>query len=379
MTTQGWRGLRFATGPAVDHHCHGLVQRDLDRAGFESLLSEAAGPGTLGTTVFDSMLGLAVRRWCAPVLGLDPLAGADSYLDRRRELGAGEVGRLLVSAAGLSDVVVDTGYVPEPISSADDVGVLAAARAHEVVRLEALAQDLLSSGVPAAGFSARLADALQETSAVGAKSIAAYRVGLGLPATKPTEAELVSALGDVRPGADGSFRIAHPVVNGHLAWAAIEAGKPLQFHVGYGDNDVDLRNCDPLLLTGFLRATQERGVPVLLLHNYPFHRHAAYLAQVFGHVFMDVGLAVHNTGALSRGIIAEALELVPFGKLVYSSDAFGLAELYYLGSLLFRRGLARVLGELVDDGEMASSDAEHLARLVCADNARRAYGLGEAR
>ena len=72
-------------------------------------------------------------------------------------------------------------------------------------------------------------------------------------------------------------------------------------------------------------------MPVLLLHNYPFHRHAAYLAQVFDHVFMDVGLAVHNTGAPRPRCMRETLELVPFGKLLFSSDAYGLAELYLLG------------------------------------------------
>ena len=132
-----------------------------------------------------------------------------------------------------------------------------------------------------------------------------------------------------------------------LAWTAIDARLPLQLHVGYGDSDVDLLRCDPLHLTPFLRATASQGVPVLLLHNYPFHRHAAYLAQVFDHVFMDVGLAVHNTGALSRRMIEETLELVPFGKLLHSSDAFGLPELYLLGSLLFRRGLNGVLADLV--------------------------------
>ena len=71
---------------------------------------------------------------------------------------------------------------------------------------------------------------------------------------------------------------------------------------------------------------------MLLLHNYPYHRNAAYLAQVFDHVFMDLGLAVHNTGALSTAMLRETLELVPFGKLLFSSDAYGLAELYLLGA-----------------------------------------------
>ncbi len=160
-----------------------------------------------------------------------------------------------------------------------------------------------------------------------------------------------------------------------LAWTAIEARLPLQFHVGYGDNDVDLLRCDPLHLTPFLRATQSQSVPVLLLHNYPFHRHAAYLAQVFDHVFMDVGLAVHNTGALSRRVIEETLELVPFGKLLHSSDAFGLAELYYLGTELFRRGLDEVLEDLVQRDELRDADARMIGTQVAGANARRAYGL----
>ena len=46
-----------------------------------------------------------------------------------------------------------------------------------------------------------------------------------------------------------------------------------------------------------------------------------------------------------------------------------------LGALLFRRGLGRLLDGLVDDGEMSGADAEHVGRLVCRDNALRAYRL----
>lgn len=368
---------RFVTGPLVDHHCHGLMLRDLDRAGFEGLLNEASGPSPLGGSVFDSMLGLAVRRWCSPVLDLDPLADASDYLARRNELGADEVARRFLASAAVSDFVVDTGYVPEPVTTLEELAGLAGGRSYEVVRLEALAEATLADGVPPNGLMEAVEEALATTTAVGAKSIAAYRVGLDLPATKPSETQLVEAVSSMQADARGTVRLAHPMVNGFLAWAAIEAGLPLQVHVGYGDNDVNLRDCDPLLLTGFLRATQERGVPVMLLHNYPFHRSAGYLAQVFDHVFMDVGLAVHNTGALSRHVIAESLELVPFTKMLYSSDAFGLPELYHLGSLLFRRGLSRVLEELVDDGEMATADAARLADLVGHVNAVRAYRLDE--
>jgi predicted TIM-barrel fold metal-dependent hydrolase len=363
-------------GPLVDHHCHGLVTEDLDRAGFESMMNEADGPSALGTTLFDSTLGLAIRRWCAPVLDLEPHVPAEDYLRRRGELGADEVNRRFLASAGISTFLVDTGLNASLLTTPGELAATCGGTGHEILRLEAVGQDVLAQGTPAGGFAEAVRERLRTSDAVGAKSIAAYRVGLSLPARRPTDDELVAALSDVSPDATGAYRIAQPAVNAWLAWTAVELGMPLQFHVGYGDNDVDLADCDPLRLTGFLRATQEREVPVLLLHNYPFHRNAAYLAQVFDHVFMDLGLATHNTGALSATLVRETLELVPFGKLLFSSDAYGLAELYFLGAGLFRRGLSTVLGGLVEDGEMTPADADHVGRLVARENARRAYRLG---
>jgi uncharacterized protein len=362
-------------GPLIDHHCHALVLADLDRPAFEALMNEAAGPSPLGTTFFDSMLGLAVRRWCAPLLGLQPHASAEDYLARRQELGT-EASRLLVAAAGIETFLIDTGIDDHRLCSPADVAALAAGTAYEVVRLEALAEELLQSGTTAGDFAEALDSALRESTAVAAKSIAAYRVGLDLPPKPPSRDTLIAALDALRPAASGRYRIADPMISAWLAWTAIKIRLPLQIHVGYGDADLDLLLANPLRLTAFLRATEEFGVPVLLLHNYPFHRNAAYLAQVFSHVFVDVGLAVHNTGALSQTLIRETLELAPFGKLLFASDAYGLAELYYLGAELFRRGLSTVLGELIKADEIISHDADHVASLIARDNARRSYGLG---
>jgi predicted TIM-barrel fold metal-dependent hydrolase len=361
-------------GPLIDHHCHGLVLDDLDRPTFEALMNEAAGPSPLGTTFFDSMLGLAVRRWCAPVLGLEPHASAEDYLVRRQQFGT-EASRLLAVAAGIKTFVIDTGIHDHRLCSPADVAELAGGTAYEVVRLEALAEDLLQGGTAVGDFAEALEESLRESTAVAAKSIAAYRVGLNLPPNPPNTDALLAALAALRPTASGHYRLADPVISAWLAWTAIKIRMPLQIHIGYGDADIELRHADPLRLAPFLRATEKLGVPVLLLHNYPFHRNAAYLAQVFGHVFMDVGLAVHNTGALSQTLISETVELVPFGKLLFSSDAYGLAELYYLGAQLFRRGLTAVLGELIKADEMISQDADHVASLIARENARRVYGL----
>jgi predicted TIM-barrel fold metal-dependent hydrolase len=363
--------LSAALTDLVDHHCHGILTADLDRTAFEGLMNEAVRASPLGTTPFDSTLGWAIRRHCAPVLDLDPLVPADTYLARRAQLGAVEVSRRLMSAAGIGTFLVDTGLGPRELTSMTELAHLGGGTAREVVRLERLAEEVLADATRdfAGEVEARLRAALVG-GAAGAKSIAAYRVGLRLPPKKPTKAELRHAVARANPA-----RLVDRTVSGWLAHTAVEIGLPLQLHVGYGDSDLDLRDCDPLLLTGFLRTTQGYGVPVLLLHNWPYHRNAAYLAQVFDHVFMDLGLTTHNTGALSTAVLRETLELVPFGKLLFSSDAYGLAELYLLGASLFRRSLTVVLGELVGAGEATAEDATYVAGLVARENARRAYGL----
>jgi uncharacterized protein len=231
-------------------------------------------------------------------------------------------------------------------------------------------------GSPAPGYQP---EAGTGTRAVGFKSIAAYRVGLELDGRRPGDREVTAAaarwLGGTA-GADGTApRLADEVLHRFFIWCGADLGLPIQFHVGYGDRDVDLHRCNPLLLTGLLRALEPTGVPVMLLHNYPYHREAGYLAQVFPLVYADLGLATHNVGARAGALLAEALELVPLRKFLFSSDAFGLPELYYLGTTLFRQALSAFLSERLAADDISYQDAERITRLIGAENARRVYQL----
>jgi len=364
----------------VDHHCHGVLCRDADEAALESMLNE--GVSWPGGSVFDSQAGFMFRRLCPPVLGLPPHAELGDYAARRAELGATEVSKRFLSLTGTSVMCVDTGFTPEPITSPAELADLTGATAHEIVRLERVAEDVAAAGVGAAGFAdaVRSALATRTASAVGVKSIAAYRTGLDLRAERPSDAEVAAAAGHWlavarAPGA-GPPRLADETVARFLIWCGVDLRLPVQFHVGYGDSDVDLHRCNPLLLTPLLRAIQPAGVPVMLLHNYPYHREAGYLAQVFPHVYVDAGLATHNLGARAPALLAEALELAPYGKFLYSSDAFGLPELYYLGAALFRSALSVHLRTGLDDDLYTERAAIRLTKMICADNAKRAYRLG---
>ena len=166
-----------------------------------------------------------------------------------------------------------------------------------------------------------------------------------------------------------------PVLLRYILWTAVEFAKPIQFHVGYGDSDINLSRCDPTQMTEFLRRTVDSGIQVMLLHCYPFIEEAGYLAQVFPHVWVDNGAALNYTGPNSIALMRQLLEMSPFGKVLFSSDAFGLPELYYNGCLLWRRGLATVLGEWVANDQISMADALRYTEMMGRTNAIRAYRL----
>ncbi|MFC7450900.1 amidohydrolase family protein [Rhodococcus daqingensis] len=362
----------------VDHHCHGIVRGPLDRAGFESLLCEADAPGPWHGSLFDTQVGLAVRRLCSPLLDLAPHAPADDYLARRAELGSDEVARRLLRGAGISEFFVDTGFRPDGLTTPDELAARAGASAREIVRLESVAERVIADH-RAGDFVATCRDGLAAAAAtaIGFKSIAAYRVGLDLAPDRPATSEVAAAAARWAAGIErgAPIRLADETLIRFLIWTAVDLGLPIQFHTGFGDADADLGRCDPLLLAPLLRATAGLGVPIMLLHTYPFHRHAGALAQVFDHVFVDVGLAMQNVGSRAGQVLAELLELAPFGSVVFSSDGYGLPELFHVSATLFRRALSDFLAAGVADDAWSHLDAERIARLIAADNAHRAYGL----
>ncbi|MEN3360138.1 MAG: uncharacterized protein V7637_4120 [Mycobacteriales bacterium] len=359
----------------VDHHCHSVAGGELDRPGFEAYLTEATDPAAAGGSTFDTPLGLAVRRWCAPVLGLPPHADPADYVARRAGLGPAEVNRRLLGAAGATDLLVDTGFRPRGSLSTVELAAAGSVRVHEVVRLETVAEQA-AAGASAADFAAGFAARLEQAArvAVAVKSIAAYRTGLDLDPTRPSQAEVTWAAG-AWLGRPGWPRLDDPTLTRHLLWTAVDLGLPIQLHTGFGDPDQRLHRSDPALLSDFCAATAGAGTPLLLLHCYPYHRQASYLASVHRHVHVDVGLTLNHVGARATAVLAETMELAPFGKLLYSSDAYGLAELFFLGAVQFRRALGAVLGGWQEAGDITGADADRFATMIGAGTARRLYRL----
>ncbi|MGW7464692.1 amidohydrolase, partial [Streptomyces xantholiticus] len=325
----------------------------------------AAPPPPPGTTFFDTQTGFAVRRWCPPLLGLEPHCPPAHYLARRRELGAVEAGRRLLRGTGIATYLVDTGP-PGDLAGPAEIAAAAEAQAREIVRLELLAEQVADTSGTVESFLTNLAEAVH---GAAGSAVAFTTVAAGRQADRPEP----PGAGEVR-GAAGRWLaerrvgepLADPVLLRHLLWVAVATGLPLQLHLGEGD---------PLPLAEFAGATAGLGTDLILLYGYPHHRSAAHLASVYQHVYADLGPALARTGTRAAAVLAETLELAPFGKLLFSSGARGLPELHVVAACTFREAVDRVLGGWVADGAWSRADAERVAGLLGWGNAGRVYGL----
>ncbi|WP_243866390.1 amidohydrolase family protein [Actinophytocola oryzae] len=354
--------------PLIDQHCHGVATADVD---VREWLSEAK---SARRHPFRSLLGVSLRRWCAPVLGMESHAPAEDYLWRRAELGWHEASRRLLAAAGVKHWFVDTGYAPGPVTTPGLLAELGGGTGHEVMRIESVAETLsLTAASPEALLNGILTQ-LHRAPVIAFKSVIGYRMGLRLPTVPPDRSAVVQAAGNWLRVKES--RLTDPVL---LTWlvheaarAGYERGLPLQFHTGFGDSDLRLSEVDPVCLTDFIRAVP---VPTVLLHCYPFHRNAAYLAHVFDHVYVDLGLTVPFVGPRAGAVLAEVLELAPFDSVLYSSDGNVLPELHFLGAALWRSYLGKLVDSWLADDVLTPADAERLVLGIGYANAARLHRL----
>ncbi|MEU2789138.1 amidohydrolase [Streptomyces sp. NPDC007100] len=338
--------------PLVDQYSHGALHGDLGLGAFEAHLAAASGghgPAPAGTTFFDSWTGLGVRRWCPPLLGLEAHCPPARYLARRRELGAYRASRLLLRGTGIGTFLLDTG-APSELTSAGELAAAAGGRAHEVVRLEPLAEQIADTSGSVDSFIGYTAEAVY----AAAQEATAFASGAPFCEGRAPEAGEVRRaadrwLGGRRPGE----RLADPALLRHLLWSAVATGVPVQLHCA-----------DPRPLAGFLRATTGIGTDLVLLTGSPHHRRAAQLAAVHPHVYADAGPCPE-----------EALAQAPFGKLLFSTGARALPELYVTGARFFVRAVGRVVGEWAEEGLCTAADARRITEMITSGTARRVYRL----
>ena len=258
----------------IDHHVHGVVRENPSPEFFAGMITESDRTPPSVVAALNTQVGFAVRRWCAPLLELPKHADAETYFERRLELGAPEVNRRFLRASGIGHFLIETGYRGDEIHGPIGMAEISGSKVSQVVRLETVAEELASSGASSAGtFIDDFANLLAKkaSDSIAFKSIVAYRAGLDFDPTKPEASQVRQAAGKwlTEVEQSGKARIDDPVLLRHLIWQAVEFKKPIQFHIGYGDPDLNLHKCDPLFMTELIRSLEALEIPVMLLHTYP--------------------------------------------------------------------------------------------------------------
>jgi uncharacterized protein len=385
--------------PVVDVHCHPFLNKgsvtaeqftDLTAFGGGSRKYMEEGEVAFTDEVRDELQRIKrdtiyfrrMVRDLAAFLGTEPTI--DAVLSARNtavEAGYTEYVRRLYADAGLTSVVMDFG-VPLPMLDVGEVKSELPVDVVPIVRIEPLIADLLKTDVGWAEFKRRyddaIADALTSHGYRGIKSIIAYRTGLDVSPLSRTPDQGSKALDAIRRGLGGGSM---KLLRDHLLCRALELAMehdvPMQIHTGMGDFEVNLVYCRPAFLMDLLRAPAFRACRVILVHGgYPYHREAAYMANVLPRVYCDVSEGIPFAGHAARSILSEVLEMAPVSKIVYGSDGYALPEINFTSAKLGKQALAQALDALVADGFIGESDASEIAAMILAGTARELYRIG---
>jgi len=363
--------------PVVDHHAHNIALDDVIAATpYQAPFTEASDPETVREFAPDILAYRRSLRDLAELFGVEADAGA--LLAERGRLGVEEVTRRCFEAANMEALFLDDGLMEGKIRPLDWHSRFVTTR--RVLRLEVLAQKHIRDARSFEAFleSFRAAVDPAPEGVVAFKSIAAYRTGLQI-GPPDLEAAAASFREVKREHPEGEARLAEKplvdlvVVEGLRA--AARQGLPTQFHTGFGDPDLDLRLANPLHLRPVLEDPELKHARLVLLHaSYPYAREAGYLAAMYPQVFVDYGLAVPCLSVAGmRRALGMLLELAPTSKVLYSSDAHVVPELYYVCARWGRRVLGDVLEAAVADGDLSPAEAEGAAEAVLRGNAHRVY------
>ncbi|MFM9107338.1 MAG: amidohydrolase family protein [Chloroflexota bacterium] len=371
----------FSEIPVIDNHCHPYLF-ELNPERYEPLDTfvgtRDGSPESIAHR--DAMI---YQRWAtrelAKFLGCEPTAAAVARA--RAAVGdEGEYVKRLFASEGVQGLVIDTGY-PQPPVDMTEFRRRVPTTLYPVYRIEPPIKALLDRRVSDFGefvraFEGGIRRALGEEGFIAVKSIIAYRTGLDLDlANEPDE---MGARGLALALAEPDRMMASKMLRDHLIFRTLrlcrDLGVSFHIHTGIGDPDIVLARCNPALLNETLKQPQYRETRVVLIHTYPYVEEASWMASALPNVWMDLSEGVPFAVVATDRIFEKALDLAPFNRIFFGSDAFSGPEQTWLAAKVSRQALARVLGTLHARGYITEAEGPEIAEAILIGNARRMYG-----
>lgn len=367
----------------IDHHAHALLKTKggLSRERFMGFFSESSNATVKKRDVPYTIMWQWAMRELAGYLGCEPTA--DAVLAARNAAPLVELANGMWRDQNSEVLFIDYGFKSAENYTPQELGATFNQRIEMLLRMETFAQDLIMQHATFTQFIDAFVAGIEGARAsghIGLKSIIAYRTGLDIQWTSREEAS--RAFGEVKDQAyrQGGIRLANKPLCDYLVLTALEIANrdamPVQFHTGLGDNDVDMLKANPLHLRPLLESGKFDNVPFVLLHAaYPYVRELGYLAAMYPNIYMDISLAIPFITTLIPTMIHEALALTPTNKIVYSSDAFSIPEIFWLANKWGRAALEKVLGEIVEAGALTETEAYTAGERILNRNAREIYQM----
>jgi len=281
----------------------------------------------------------------------------------------------LFEDVGLRWLLVDEGGA-RPRITLDELGAIAPVQMRRVARTDNFIRDLLPVEDSWPSFFRRYDEELDGAIGDGAiafKSVIAYRTGLNIQPVSESEAR--ADFEAHRSELEGAQKVFRDFLFCHTMDVARERGLWMHIHAAVGDPDIVYQYANPAHLYPLLHSERFRANRVVLIHGgWPWVGEAAAMVAILPNVYLDV-----SEGALFgmpnvRQRLMEALEACPYSKILYGADG-SLPEALWIGAKRFKSVLARVMGELTDEGFCSASEARQAARMILHDNAMRLYEL----
>lgn len=375
--------LDLSTIPILDHHCHALLRSGgpFTALEFQRFFTESSDETMRAQHVPNTVFYRWAIKELAMFLGCAPKA--EAVLTARAAIASADLAQRLFQDANITTLLLDYGFQSSENYTYQELRTYLPCRIEPILRLETLAQELIvqheTFDQMLDAYSATVESA-RATGHVALKSIAAYRTGLQIAPADRDEAETIFIKLKETARREGKVRLAHKPLTDYLLLTALAIAErqalPVQFHTGFGDNDLDMLLANPFHMRYLFECGQYTHVPFVLLHaGYPYVRELGYLAAIYPNVWMDVGLAIPHVSSEIPAIWRQALGLTPTSKILFSTDAYSIPEIYWLAARWGRWGLAQVLGELIDLGALTEDEASEAATQMLWRNAAQLYGI----
>ena len=324
-------------------------------------------------------MGVVLTAVCqlAKLFGCEPTLEAVTAERNRRTAKVGLAGyaKELYQDAGIVCSVVDSGL---PIN--DPVLDLTPGTKVRLLQMDGFLKKVLESSGSYAeilrAFQAGVEKSIRQDGFVGIKSHLGERVGFGAVPVEADEAE--RSFSAAKAGDGAAYKKIYMAIALASMIQAQELQFPIHLHTGItgGLWDGPVANTDPFLLVPILRQPRFLRTRIVLLHcGHPWMQHAAMMAHIFPHVWVDTGWTTPWASQRIVEVYRDVIGMTPISKIMIGSGGHGSPEIHWLSAKIAKIALGEVLTDSVRLGLMAERDAEKAGRMILYDNAARMYGL----